>query len=79
MNAFVRLPDVPGALAGLLEVLAGNEANIIEVSHVRQGVDLHSRETGVLLVLETRNRRHADRVLESARNRGFTISEFTYP
>jgi len=79
MNAFVRLPDVPGALAGLLEVLAGNEANIIEVSHVRQGVDLHSRETGVLLVLETRNRRHAERVLAAANDRGFVIHEFNYP
>ena len=79
MNAFVRLPDVPGALAGFLDMLARNDANIIEVSHVRQGVDLHSRETGVLVVIELRDQGHRSRLLQSAGECGFMINEFHYP
>jgi threonine dehydratase len=79
MNAFVRLPDVPGALAGFLDMLAQNDANIIEVSHVRQGVDLHSRETGVLVVIELRDQGHRSRLLQAAGERGFMINEFHYP
>lgn len=79
MNAFVRLPDVPGALAGFLDMLAQNDANIIEVSHVRQGVDLHSRETGVLVVIELRDQDHRSRLLQSAGECGFMINEFHYP
>ena len=37
--------------------------NIVDVSHVREGFDLHVRETAVELVLETRGREHADRVM----------------
>ena len=36
--------------------------NVVDVSHVREGFDLHVRETAVELVLETRGREHADRV-----------------
>jgi threonine dehydratase len=79
MNAFVRLPDVPGALAGFLDMLAQHDANIIEVSHVRQGVDLHSRETGVLVVIELRDQGHRSRLLQAASERGFMINEFHYP
>ena len=44
--------------------------NIVDVSHVREGFDLHVRETAVELVLETRGREHADRVLrDDARRR----------
>ena len=32
-------------------------ANLVDVEHLREGVDLHVRETGVQLVLETRGAR----------------------
>ena len=47
---FTRLPDRPGKLARLLDCVAGEGANIVDVSHVREGVDLHVRETAVELV-----------------------------
>ena len=37
--------------------------NLIDVEHVREGVPLHVRETGVQLVLETRGPEHAEAVL----------------
>jgi threonine dehydratase len=58
-----RVPDRPGNLVRLLECVAGQGANIVDVSHVREGLDLHVRETAVELVLETRGHEHADAVV----------------
>jgi threonine dehydratase len=66
-----RVPDRPGALAGLLGCVAGTDANIVDVSHVREGVDLHIRETAVELVLETRGREHANGVLAALGDSGY--------
>ena len=43
----------------------------VDVEHVREGVDLHVRETGVQLVLETRGPEHADAVLAAMRGEGY--------
>jgi threonine dehydratase len=66
-----RVPDRPGALARLLEHVADTGANIVDVGHVREGVDLHVRETAVELVLETRGRDHADAVLQALGASGY--------
>ena len=60
-----RVPDRPGALAGLLVCVAEAGANIVDVSHVREGLDLHVRETAVELVIETRGHGHAETVMEA--------------
>ena len=62
---FTRLPDRPGSLAALLSLVGAQGANLLEVEHVREGVDLHVRESAIQLVLETRGRDHARRVLEA--------------
>ena len=79
LNVFVRLPDRPGALAGFLEVLAAHDANIVEVQHVREGVELHARETGVHVVLEVKNKEHGRAVIAATRERGFSISDIVFP
>src|SRR5918996_740893 len=66
-----RVPDRPGALAHLLACVAGTGGNVVDVSHVREGFDLHVRETAVELVLETRGREHADRVMTAMRAAGY--------
>jgi threonine dehydratase len=60
LTIFVRLPDRPGSLASVLNICASNDANVIEVQHVREGIPLHPRETGIQLVLEVRNEEHAE-------------------
>jgi threonine dehydratase len=57
-----RVPDRPGNLARLLVEVANTGANIVDVSHVREGLDLHVRETAIELVLETRGQGHAEEV-----------------
>jgi len=74
---FARISDRPGGLARLLTLFASHGANLIEVEHVREGVDLHVRETGVQAVLEVRGRDHADQVIATARAAGYEIHEIS--
>jgi threonine dehydratase len=68
---FTRVPDRPGSLAKLLALVAKAGANLVDVEHIREGLDLHVRETGVQLVLETRGRDHADAVLAAVAEHGY--------
>ena len=65
------LPDRPGSLARLLALVGEQRANLLDVEHIREGFDLHVRETAVQLVLETRGHAHADRVTEAVRAAGY--------
>ena len=66
-----RVPDRPGSLARLLTLVGESGANLIEVQHVREGVELHVRETAVELVLETRGRDHATSVQRAIKDAGY--------
>jgi threonine dehydratase len=68
---FTRVPDRPGSLARLLAVVGESGANLVDVEHLREGLDLHVRETAVQLVLETRGPQHAGEVLERVRAAGY--------
>lgn len=74
---FARISDRPGGLARLLTLFAQEGANLIEVEHVREGVDLHVRETGVQVVLEVRGRDHARDLIGAARAAGYDVDEIT--
>jgi threonine dehydratase len=39
---------------------------------MREGIDLHVRETAVQMILETRGREHADSVLEALAGAGYS-------
>jgi threonine dehydratase len=43
------------------------------VEHLRDGLDLHVRETAIKLVLETRGPDHGRDVVEAAREHGFSV------
>ena len=74
MVLLTRVPDRPGALAKLLDCVALAGANLVEVSHLREGIGLHVRETGVQLTIETRSREHADAVVTAVRGAGYGVS-----
>jgi threonine dehydratase len=67
------VPDRPGALAALLSLVAALGANVVDVEHLRDGLDLHVRETAIKLVLETRGPDHSREVVEAARAEGFSV------
>ena len=68
------VPDRPGALAGLLRIVAEQGANVLDVAHLREGVDLHVRETAIRLVVQTDGPEHRDRILEAIETEGFHVA-----
>jgi threonine dehydratase len=72
---FVRIPDRPGALATVTRLIAESGANIIEVAHVREGLTLGVRESGLDLTLEVKGRRHAEEVLDKLAHAGHEAKE----
>ena len=66
-----RVADRPGNLARLLDCVAAQGANIVDVAHVREGLDLHVRETAVELVIETRGHDHASIVVAALEDAGY--------
>jgi threonine dehydratase len=65
------ISDRPGSMAQLLTLVAEQGANLLDVEHIREGFDLHVRETAVQLVLETRGRTHAEQVTGAVRRAGY--------
>ncbi|HEY5332008.1 MAG TPA: pyridoxal-phosphate dependent enzyme [Solirubrobacterales bacterium] len=70
---FTRIDDRPGSLAGLLQVVADHGGNVIDLTHVRDGVSLGLGESGVELVIESRNGRHGADVLARVREAGYSV------
>jgi threonine dehydratase len=66
------VPDRPGALAALLRIVAEHGANVVDVEHIREGVELHVRETAIELVLQTDGPKHGELILEAIRAEGFS-------
>ena len=66
-----KIPDRPGGLATLLSLVAKLGANVLDVEHVRDGVDLHVRETAVQLVLQTRGPDHDEAIVHAVREAGY--------
>ena len=73
VRIFTRVPDHPGGLAELLNLVADARANVVSVEHVREAVPLHVRETGVELTLETRGPDHTAQVLQTLEDVGYEV------
>ena len=71
LTIFATIDDRPGGMAQLLTAFASAGANLIEVEHVREMLNLHVRETGVHATFEVRSPQHAEQVVEAVRNRGY--------
>jgi threonine dehydratase len=74
VRIFTRVPDRPGGLAELLNVVAGARANLLSLEHVREAVALHVHETGVALTLQTRGPGHTEEMLAALRDAGYEVT-----
>jgi threonine dehydratase len=79
IRLLTRVPDRPGGLAGLLALIAADNVNVLSVEHVRDGVPLGVRQTGVELTLETRGRAHGEVLLADLREHGYDLIEVPHP
>ena len=66
-----KVPDRPGELLKLLDLVAKERVNVVSVSHQREGADVHVGETGVELTLLTRDEEHCDAMLAAMRDWGY--------
>ncbi len=74
VRIFTRVPDRPGGLAELLNVVAGARANLLSLEHVREAVALHVHETGVALTLQTRGPGHTEELLAALADAGYEVA-----
>jgi threonine dehydratase len=67
------VPDRPGSLSTLLRIVAEHGGNVVDVEHLREGMDLHLRETAIHLVLQTNGPDHDGEILEAVKTEGFSV------
>lgn len=69
----IDLPDRPGQLAKVAEVVGNQGANVVEVYHQRVFTDVPAKGTELHLVVETRDRAHLSSLLAALRTAGYTV------
>lgn len=69
------IPDRPGALGGLLDVIAKLGANVVTIAHQRVGPGIAFGQTKIEIDLETRDKRHIADVFETLRKKGYQPTE----
>jgi len=72
---FSKISDRPGGLVDFLQIIARAGGNVLDVTHVRDGVALHVRETGVEVLVESRSERHGDELLRRLADAGYEVEE----
>jgi len=68
-----RVLDRPGELARLLDLLAAERVNVVEVEHQREAAGVPVGETGVELTLLTRDPAHCDALVAQMREWGYPV------
>ncbi len=63
--------DRPGLLASVSAVIGSMGANIIEVAHNRLALDVPAKGAEFDVMIETRDARHTDEIVEALRERGY--------
>jgi len=70
----VLLDDRPGALAGLLQIIAGQGGNILHIHHAQGEGDVPVMMARVEIELEMRGREHADALREAIGAAGYIVT-----
>ena len=67
------VPDRPGELLKLLQLVAEERVNVLSVEHRREGVDIPLGATGIDLTLLTRDEEHCEGLLRQMRGWGYEV------
>ncbi|HZX98447.1 MAG TPA: threonine ammonia-lyase [Dermatophilaceae bacterium] len=70
----VRVPDRPGSLAGLLADLAGADANVVDIEHVRTSATLPVDQVEIAVQLEAKGTAHCEELLSTLRDKGYVLT-----
>ncbi len=69
----ILLPDVPGQLVRTASIVAGKNANVVEVLHTRHATELPISEVELELHIETRGVEHGQEVVQALRDAGYEV------
>ena len=69
----VGVTDAPGTLSRVTAIVGDRRGNIVEVLHQRLFSDLSVKSTMLELAVETRDRDHADRIVEALEDAGYPV------
>lgn len=73
-NITTKVVDKPGELNRLLTLVAQNGANVISVNHDREDYQSEVNACIVNLAMETRDRRHAEDILNNLQENGYPVN-----
>jgi threonine dehydratase len=74
LGVAILIPDRPGQLARIVDVIARNRANILSVAHHREGRNIGVLQTEAELTLETRDEVHSQILIRALTDEGFTVT-----
>ena len=67
------IPDRPGELARIVGVIATERANVLAITHHREGRNVGVLETEAELTLETRDEEHSQHLIRALADAGYTV------
>jgi threonine dehydratase len=70
----IELPDRPGVLATVAEIVGGLRANIVDVEHRRDLPGVAVKSVRLDVSVETRDRAHADEIVRALEAVGFVVA-----
>ena len=71
----VELPDKPGQLVKVAQILASSMANVIELQHNQfKAIDRYSNKVVLEVTVETNGHEHIKRVIEELEDNNFTVN-----
>jgi threonine dehydratase len=72
----VKVPDRPGSLAKLTQIVARAGANVLEIAHRRAFGDISVGEVEILIQLETRGPDHVAEIRAALGGEGLAVSDY---
>ncbi len=73
------IPDRPGELRNVLDVIARGRGNVVSVDHHREGRTTTALQTEVELVVSTRDEAHCEELLAALRSAGYAVERLGPP
>ncbi len=73
----IMIPDRPGQLARIVAAVAAQRANVLSVTHHREGRNIGVLETEAELTLETRDEEHSQALIAALAAGGFAVRRLT--
>ena len=67
------IPDKPGELTRVLDLVAALRGNVVAVRHHREGMRMHVMQTEVELTLVTRDEAHCGEIVAALEERGYPV------